>query len=176
MVPQFNEHGLLPTFATTGPERSRHQSPYPCTLEELRREFGNSRRRLELIDGLDRYRADLGKTGLRVAFQWIGGSFVERDSEPNDIDLVNFFYPMRGMDADLMKEFVLLHGELFHKPDAKLAYGCEPNFVAMISKPSRIVMTTAYWCTLFGVSRSTGLPKGFLVLPGFGPPRNHAAS
>lgn len=82
-IPSFTKEGLLP------------EGTYELTIEELRRSYlvtgegvenpaWDARWRRKLVDNLEILASQLRKAGIPDLF--IGGSFVENKSHPNDID------------------------------------------------------------------------------------------
>lgn len=74
-LPQLNEHRHLPPGI------------HDASLDDLTDRFGQSSRRLELLENLRRYLAELRQWPLAQAVL-VDGSFVTDIVEPNDIDLV----------------------------------------------------------------------------------------
>lgn len=72
MIPQFTEDGLLPPGV------------HETDLEELREKMGWSRKRRELLEGLEEA-LELMSTG-GVVQVYLDGSFVTDKDRPNDID------------------------------------------------------------------------------------------
>ncbi|MDR0183248.1 hypothetical protein P8609_09735 [Lysobacter sp. UC] len=119
-----------------------------------------------LLRDLFEYRRQLRELGLRDAFQWIDGSFLEdvemqRGRPPGDIDLVTFF--VRPVDAVGQEEwgaFVAEHAAAFEAEG--LALDCYA--VDMSVPPAVVVRQTAYWYGLFSHQRETALWKGMVQL------------
>jgi hypothetical protein len=72
MIPQFTDEGLLPPGV--------HQTG----LEELKEKMGWSRKRWELLEGLEEALELMAACG--VARAYLDGSFVTDKDRPNDID------------------------------------------------------------------------------------------
>lgn len=72
MIPEFTEEGLLP------------QGIYETDFEELRGKMGWGRRRLALLEGLERALELMAVSGVRRVY--LDGSFVTDKDRPNDID------------------------------------------------------------------------------------------
>lgn len=166
-LPDFDEAGLLPHLIPTENGPVPRQSPYGCSLAMFRERFGTTPRRRELIDGLTAYRERVTETGLRIALQWVSGSIVERDAEPNDIDVVSFYWPPVGVsDQEAMKRFARTYNDLFEKAVSRRLYGCDPNFVLLTNHPIRMVRSTTYWMSLYSYSKVHGRSRGFVALAG----------
>lgn len=86
MILDFTDEGLLPPGV------------HEATLEELRKKLGFSRKRKELIDGLERALALMSGCGVRRIY--IDGSFVTEKPRPGDIDGCYDVEP--GMDLQSM--------------------------------------------------------------------------
>ncbi len=85
-IPDFTDEGLLLPGA------------HEATLEELREKLGFSRRRRDLIDGLERALTLMGGCGVRRVY--LDGSFVTDKPRPGDIDECYDVEP--GMDLQSM--------------------------------------------------------------------------
>jgi hypothetical protein len=72
MIPQFSEDGLLPPGV------------HETDLEELREKMGWSRKRQELLEGLEEALELMAS--CRVERVYLDGSFVTDKDRPNDID------------------------------------------------------------------------------------------
>lgn len=163
-VPDFLDNGLLPLLTGEAGEVGR-LSPYGCDMTDVRAQFGHTEHRLLLIDGLERYRQDLRTAGFRLAVQWLSGSFVERNAEPSDIDVVNFGMMPRQSSTD-NRDLVEAQRSLFYKNECKSAYSCDPAFVLLTANPLKVAQSTTYGTTLFSYSKQYRLPRGFLALSG----------
>jgi len=165
-LPDFNHEGLLPLSLSNTNGIIARQSPYGCSLTTFRERFGFTDQREKLIDGLERFRSDLTSEGVHIAFQWVSGSFVERDAEPKDLDLVTFYMPPCVVRTPAeMKIFALSKPHLFIKKTCKDRYGCEPNYVLLANNPLALVRATTHWTMLLSYRRD-GLPRGFVALGG----------
>ena len=60
---------------------------HDCTLQELKKSFGNNSRRRELTDKLEKYIGKVKKAGIS-GWLIINGSFVTSKNNPIDIDVV----------------------------------------------------------------------------------------
>jgi hypothetical protein len=72
MIPQFTEEGLLPPGI------------HETDLEELEEKMGWSRRRRELLEGLEKALGLMASHGVRRVY--LDGSFASDKDRPNDID------------------------------------------------------------------------------------------
>lgn len=80
-IPDFTDHGLLP------------DGIYLCTLLDLRAHFVDgqvaSKTRRLVCTGYEMLTAAAQACGVHST-DWVGGSFVERKTDPNDLDVVHF--------------------------------------------------------------------------------------
>jgi len=71
---------------------------YDCNLQEIRNSFGDTPRRIELVEKLEKYIQNVKNTGI-TGLLIINGSFVTSNNNPNDIDVVFIIqgnYPPSG--------------------------------------------------------------------------------
>lgn len=107
MIPDFTDEGLL------------LPGVHEATLEELREKLGFSRRRRDLIDGLERALTLMG--GCEVRRVYLDGSFVTDKPRPGDIDECYDVEP--GMDLQSMYPiWPLSH---LNRAKSKAAFGVE---------------------------------------------------
>ena len=77
-IPKLNRYGVLPVGV------------HDCTLKEIQKRFGRfgqTDRRVQLMERLEQYAGDLRHTALATALI-VDGSFVTAEPYPNDIDLI----------------------------------------------------------------------------------------
>lgn len=157
-LPAFNHHGVLPPFIGT-PTQAGNVSPYRCSLVEVIEQFGTSKERLGIIEGLLRYRSALREAGCTIAWQWLDGSFVE-DAEsddnkgrpPGDIDIVTF-----TDDGP-----PVLPTKLIGKR-AKREFSVDAYLVSFSEGVHTAVQASCFWLQLFSHSRE-GVWKGMLMV------------
>lgn len=164
MIPDFNNVGLLPPYGYEGPQEIEDRSPYPSTLIDFVERFSTTPHRGDLLQGFINYRRSLRATGLTSGIQWIGGSFVEdceeiRKRPPDDIDVVNFFYPFE--DKDKWGELVGGNIELFDPGYNKREFNCDA-YTYEINQNS--IEYIAYYLTMFSHQRRTENWKGIVQL------------
>jgi hypothetical protein len=171
-LPAFDENGLLPAVEFDEAGGVFRRGPYGCSTATLRRRFGTSPKRLELIDKLMEYRDALRDSGMRVMFQWVSGPLVERDPEPSSYEVVNFYSPpMHVKSPGEMMRFIQLNHELFVKFFTKPRFGCEPHYVPLTTHPVELIRLVTTSTVLLSHSRPSGLQRGFIVLGGLGAQR-----
>lgn len=160
-LPPHDPDGFLPPHVGERMVMRMPCSPYRVSARELARRFATTPRRAELADGLLRMRADARATGLRVGFQWVGGSFVEeRAGDPNDLDVATFFVVPRDWDA---RASARAAEHLFQPTAARARYGCDAYFVRMAGRRKDLRALTL-WYALFSHDRATMRWKGYLEL------------
>jgi hypothetical protein len=132
-------------------------------VAEIIEKLGFSMERLNLIDGLLRYREKIHDLGLTEGFQWINGSFAERVEElrgrpPGDIDVVSFVCLPVGMaQKDLAVHFN-------HASDKNDFY--VDSYFVELGKPCdvRRIRNICYWFAMWSHNRGYKW-KGFLSIP-----------
>lgn len=170
MIPEFNQHDVLPPFlAGTGPTDRTQTTPYQTTLSEIVQRFGISEQRRQILQGLIQYRQALRNAGFTEGFQWIDGSFIEncekvRNKPPADIDIVSFLLRPQIVKND--EEFEnFFHSDIAPLLDVKDKFKCDAYYVDLNAHPFLIVKSTHYWFGLFTHQRETYLWKGLLEVP-----------
>ncbi|WP_138495927.1 DUF6932 family protein [Paenibacillus pinistramenti] len=104
---------------------------------------------------------------LPPRFVWLDGSFLTTKVDPNDIDLVVFYYPediQNPEQANLIKELIQNESRKFNC-DSYLCYSFEhwnSEQLAAISQRNLKIMQT-YWMGQFGFDRSRN-PKGMVQI------------
>lgn len=161
MIPPFNISSVLPPFVGQDSTDGAGRSPYEATMTDLVSRFGTTKPRLDLLDGLLRYREQLRLCGVSNAIQWINGSFVEsveiiRQRSPSDVDLLTLGSPPVDWRS---------RPDLFDPKLAKSTYGCDAYFIDLTIPPHQVVTAATYWYGLFSHQRDTHLWKGFLRVP-----------
>ena len=169
MIPEFNHSHVLPPFLGQS-HSSATASPYEVSATELINRFASSSERVNLLDGLLRYRAALGQLGFVDGFQWLDGSFVEnaekfRGQAPQDIDVVTFVYPPANKAAREISVMMQEHPELFNRQQCLESYGCDTFLVRLNVPAHRLVRETTFWHGFFSHRRDDQVWKGLLQLP-----------
>jgi hypothetical protein len=77
VIPAWNATGVLPPIRPAAPGNSPDRSPYAVDLVSLIDRFATSQERMNILDGLLRFRAALHGAGMVSGFQWLDGSFKE---------------------------------------------------------------------------------------------------
>ena len=164
-IPEFDRLlNILPPHAGD-PTARAGLSPFSCSWKEVESRFGTSDDRLNLLDGLLRFRKELRDRGI-FGFQWLDGSFVEdceqqRGKSPGDIDVVTFidkaipFSDVRGVVQDRQ----------LGPPASKEAFHVDSYFVCLGEAPRVVIRNCTYWYGLFSHRRDDALWKGMLEIP-----------
>lgn len=155
-IPAWNVQGLIPPINEAAPT-SLLRSPYLVSLTEVVHRFGISVERLNILDGLLRYRAALHAAGLTQGFQWLDGSFFEHveiieDRAPRDIDVVTFYSLPPGVTQD---SILAANRALFDHAFVKDAYHVDAYQVSLEMHPKRLVAQSAYWYSMWSHRRSS---------------------
>jgi|CXWL01.1.fsa_nt_gi hypothetical protein len=168
MIPPWNLSGVLPPFV--GSATGAASSPYWTTTDELASRFAQSPARRMMLQGLLMYRRALVGVGIRDAFQWIDGSFIEdvertQNRRPGDIDLVTFGHlPVDPADTAAVHAFAAAHPDLLDQQQTKRKFSCDAYFVNLALPPKSLVERAKYWSNLFSHRRSTHLWKGIVAV------------
>lgn len=170
MIPHFNHSHVLPPMLGQQPATPGQMSPYGCSCVELVQRMGSSKERLNLLDGLLRYRAALRDLGFVRGFQWLDGSFVEdveshQSRAPRDVDVVTFAHSPAGVGATELQGLLQANPKVFDAPMTKLEFGCDAYTVPLDKSPERLVARTAYYLQLFSHRRGDQVWKGLLQIP-----------
>ena len=164
-IPDWDPRGLIPPIDPDNPA-SVTRSPYIASLSELITRFGTTAERLQLLDGLLRYRAEWLQAELSLGFQWINGSFVEdkernTGSGPADIDVVTFFAVPQGYTQETLEAS---YRPLFDQVRVKREFHVDAYFVGLTGvSPLYLVAQSTYWSSLFSHSREN-LWKGYVQI------------
>ena len=169
VIPEFNHSDVLPPFLGQS-HSSATASPYEVSATALVERFATSSERVNLLDGLFRYRAALGHLGFVHGFQWLDGSFVEnsekfRNHAPQDIDVVTFVHPPANMAAHEISAMMHGHPELFNRQQCLESYSCDTFLVRLNVPAHRLVRETTFWHGFFSHRRDDQVWKGLLQLP-----------
>jgi len=164
-IPDWTPNGLIPPINALTPT-SVDRSPYTVSLTDLIIHFSTSPERIQILDGLLRYREALHKSGLICGFQWLDGSFLENiesleGRNPGDIDVVTYYHLPTGKS-----QFDLLQAQpaTFDHGKVKAEYHVDSFFVQLSSAaPESLVERSAYWYSVWS-HRRDGIWKGFLQI------------
>lgn len=131
-----------PTVQGSNPINS---SPYVIEFADFSEEFGRSAQRALLISRLDALIAELRRDGIETTACLIGGSMIDRDREPRDLDCAVFYRA-----AETVSSVGLRLSEIGKQ---QLAEGIDARFVPVDSDPLIIIKMTSYFTSLYGASR-----------------------
>jgi len=114
--------------------------------------FSNQEKRIQLIERFNYLIEKVELIGIPFEI-WINGSFVTNKEEPNDIDIVFFFDPVKVNYLPADKKILL--EEVANNAFSKYRYNCDVYFI-----PNDNQVLRSYWRGWFGYTRSE-TPKGF---------------
>jgi hypothetical protein len=170
MIPAFDLSNVLPPFVGATAVIENNMSPYKATMVEVTQRFGTSPERIEILDGLLRYRSALFSAGLVEGFQWLDGSFVENieaieTRPPHDVDVVTFYHH-HVPDAE-WQTWLTANLHLFNPIHTKATYKCDVYGVDLQYPPEVLVSRTRYWFGLFSHQRGgiNRVWKGMVQVP-----------
>lgn len=165
-VPDHKPSGVLPPFLGDSPdETSALMSPYRVSLKDVIERFATSEERKRILSGYLEHRAALRRIGVNRGFQWLVGSFVDRTPrEPNDLDLVTFFYAPPEWDTIGAYQAGLdSNKELFDPGIAKATFKCDAQFVRLDDDDATgMVQLVSYWLGLFSHQKGTHTWRGIV--------------
>jgi hypothetical protein len=130
--------------------------------------FGTSSARIEILDGLLHYRADMHDAGLTQGFQWLDGSFLEHvevleSRAPNDIDVVTFYrLPDNKSQRDLLSQFPHLFDASAHQK-IKNDYRVDSYLVHLGMTAERLIAQGNYWYSMWSHRRNQ-IWKGYVQI------------
>ncbi len=167
-LPGFNIDGVIPPFVgADGPGgRFDELSPYKISVSEAVQALSFSEGRKSILRGWLLHRKALRAIGFDNGFQWLDGSFVERDKEPNDVDVLSFFTrPPFASTAAAVAQHLRANLPIFSRPQVKAAFHVDFLFVDLQGNPDVLVEMTRYYTALFSHRRTDFLWKGMLQVP-----------
>ena len=164
-IPAWSNAGVLPPIHPSVPSNSLDRSPYLVELVTLMDRFSTSPERMNILDGLLRFRAGLHQAGIMSGFQWLDGSFLEQvevleERPPRDVDVVNFV-DLTGLNQQIL---IQQHKDLFDQKQTKTAYAVDAYFVQIGGTlDADSTRRVAYWYSMWS-HRRDGLWKGFVQI------------
>jgi len=123
-LPDFNIDGVLPPFVgADGPGGHFDDlSPYKVSVLELVQGLSFSEGRKSILRGWLLHRKALRAIGFDVGFQWVDGSFVEKNREPKDIDVVTYFRRPPTMSPTDLAKHLQANLAVFSRNQVKAAF------------------------------------------------------
>ena len=163
-IPAWDAMGVLPPIRPGEPGNSPDRSPYMIDLPSLVDRFATSPERVNILDGLLRFRTALHQAGIVSGFQWFDGSFLEdvemlESRPPKDMDVVTFFHLPEGQDQCSL---IQRHKALFDPEQTKENYAMDA-YPVVLGQPTDQwqVKRVTYWYSMWS-HRRNGLWKGFV--------------
>lgn len=122
--------------------------------------------RKSILRGWLLHRKALRAIGFEEGFQWVDGSFVERDKEPKDIDVVTYFRrPVTAKTRTDLAKHLQANIGVFGRVQVKAAFHVDFLYVDLDGTAEAIVNLTRYYTGLFSHRRPDFLWKGMLQVP-----------
>jgi len=164
ILPHWNSVGVLPPVRPELSGNSPERSPYRVPLLSFVDRFATTPERVDILDGLLRFRGDLHKLGIVSGFHWLDGSFLEQielleNRHPRDMDVVTFFDLPAGEDQRSLAQKA---ERLFDQKHLKATYAIDGYF-SVLGQPvdAHQVQSISYWYSMWS-HRRDGLWKGFV--------------
>jgi hypothetical protein len=163
-IPSWSSAGVLPPIRPSAPGNSPDRSPNVVNLSTFVERFAISPERMNILEGLLRFRGELRRAGITSGFQWLDGSFLEQVEilerrEPRDMDVVTFFNLPQGEDQNSL---VRHYGMLFDHKHVKEIFALDAYFIVLGGPlDTGSVRRVSYWYSLWS-HRRDGLWKGFV--------------
>ncbi len=164
-IPPWNVQGVIDPIDFANPP-SAIRSPYIVSLETVVRHFSTSPERIQILDGLLRYRDALHTAGIEQGFQWLNGSFLENKEQnqgapPNDIDVLTLFVPPSGISLnELFARDPVIFGRARNAVKAKFLV--DGFLVQFGQNPTSLMENACYFFSLFSHKKTTYQWKGIL--------------
>ncbi|AUA58299.1 Uncharacterised protein [Achromobacter spanius] len=164
MIPAWNLQGVLPPVRPGAHGHDPDRSPYKSSLHSLIDAMGISCARLNILDGLLKFRAEIHRIGIDTGFQWLNGSFSEHVEvvearDPRDVDVVTFLDLPNGLDQEAL---VARNPRLFDQAYVKDTYHVDAYW-EVLGRPlqAESVQSVSYWYSMWS-HRRDGMWKGFV--------------
>ncbi|QYJ23861.1 hypothetical protein KYT87_11930 [Achromobacter sp. ES-001] len=164
MIPAWNLQGVIPPVRPGAHGHDPDRSPYRSSLQSLVDAMGISRARLNILEGLLKFRAAIHGIGIDTGFQWLNGSFSEHVEivearDPRDVDVVTFLHLPNGLDQAAL---VARNPRLFDQTYVKDTYHVDAYW-EVLGRPLKAesVQSVSYWYSMWS-HRRDGVWKGFV--------------
>lgn len=164
MIPAWNLQGVIPPIRPGLQGSDADRSPYKTPLHTFVDVMGKSHARLDIIDGLLKFRGEIYKLGISSGFQWLNGSFSENveiteGRHPRDVDVVTFLHIPEGEDE---ASIFAKNPTLFDHDYVKKTYRVD-SYWEILGKPmeAQSIQQISYWYSMWS-HRRDGMWKGFV--------------
>lgn len=164
MIPAWDLQGVIPPIRPGAEGHDSDRSPYKSSLQTFVDLMGTSPVRLDIIEGLLKFRNEVHKLGITAGFQWLNGSFSENVEStegraPRDVDVVTFFRLPAGEDQ---ASIVAKNPQLFDHEYVRRTY-CVDGYWDVLGMPMEAlsVQRVSYWYSMWS-HRRDGTWKGFV--------------
>jgi hypothetical protein len=167
-LPDFNIDGVLPPFVgANGPGgHFEDLSPYKASVLDVVQGLCFSEGRKSILRGWLLHRRALRAIGFDNGFQWVDGSFVEKNKEPKDIDVVMFFRrPATASSPAELAKHLQANLAVFSRAQVKATFHVDFMAVDLQGTPEVLVDLTRYYTGVFSHRRPDFLWKGMLQVP-----------
>lgn len=173
MIPNFDHNHVTPPHIGDPTDKSQ-LSPYLSNSLEFTKHFATSPERIDILNGLLKFRKKLNDVGIIEGFQWLDGSFTENieiseKRAPRDLDIVTLFNPniLTPIQVDdIQNNFT----DFFDFEQSKINYKLDHYPFNYNLNPLFTIDYTRYWIQLFSHNR-LGVWKGIIRIelntPGF---------
>jgi len=164
MIPAWNLQGVIPPVRPGAHGHDPDRSPYKASLQSLVDAMGTSCARLNILEGLLEFRAEIHTIGIDTGFQWLNGSFSENVEvvearDPRDVDVVTFLDLPKGLDQESL---VARNPRLFDQAYVRDTFQVDAYW-EVLGRPLKAdaVQSISYWYSMWS-HRRDGMWKGFI--------------
>ncbi|MDM1383491.1 hypothetical protein HX024_12450 [Myroides marinus] len=166
MIPVFDHNHVTPPHIGNPTDLSQ-LSPYTSNSLEFVQHFATSKERIEILNGLLRFRKRLNDFGILEGFQWLDGSFTENievslGRSPRDLDIVTFFN-QSILNTEQIEGISEKFKDFFDFEESKANYKLDHYPVNYANHPILTIESTRYWIQLFSHNR-LGVWKGIIKI------------
>ncbi|MBV6878633.1 hypothetical protein NG800_001970 [Epilithonimonas ginsengisoli] len=166
MIPNFDHNNVTPPHIGNPTDRSQ-LSPYLSNSLEFVQQFATSPQRIEILEGLLKFRKKLNEVGIIEGFQWLDGSFTENieiseERAPRDLDIVTLFNP-NILAPEQIDEIQNNFIDFSDFNTSKINYKLDHYPFNYAMNPLFTIEYTRYWIQLFSHNR-LGIWKGIIRL------------
>lgn len=166
MIPNFDHNHVTPPHIGNPTDISQ-LSPYLSNSFEFTKHFATSAQRVEILNGLLKFRKKLNNVGVIEGFQWLDGSFTENieiteGRAPRDLDIVTLFN-LNILSQHQIAEIQNNFKDFFDSEMSKINYKLDHYPFNYMMDPLFTIDYSRYWIQLFSHNR-LGVWKGIIRL------------
>jgi hypothetical protein len=141
-------------------------SPYRSSVLDVLQVFSFTEARKSILRGWLLHRKALRAIGFGGGFQWIDGSFVEKDKEPKDIDTMTFLRrPQHARTLPELGRFWQANLLVLGRAQVKAAFHVDFLPLDLDGDDEILVDLTRYYLSLFSHRREDLVWKGMIQVP-----------